>query len=112
MERIANEIEEEAEAVENEISVLTLQRTAFLQTLTNPGEARRGSLDGEDDEDDDDEDIDDEGDDDGDDDDENADEMDGAQAPGTRRTGNNYSKFRNYHHCRNIKLFPYSKIDV
>ena len=110
MERIANEIEEEAEAVENEISVLTLQRTAFLQTLTNPGEARRESLDGgddDDDEDDDDEDVDDEGDDDGDDDDENADEVDEAQAPGTQRTGINCSDFRKYHHFLNIKLFPY-----
>jgi len=50
LERIANEIEEEAEAVENEISVLTLQRTAFLQTLTNPGESET-SPDGDNDDD-------------------------------------------------------------
>jgi len=43
LERIANEIEEEAEAVENEISVLTLQRTAFLQTLTHSGDGESGS---------------------------------------------------------------------
>jgi len=50
LERIANEIEEEAEAVENEISVLTLQRTQFLQTLANPGDSRNPEDDEDDDE--------------------------------------------------------------
>ena len=60
MERIANEIEEEAEAAENEISVLTLQRTAFLQTLTNSGDSETSPRedDEEDEEDDDDDDED------------------------------------------------------
>lgn len=47
LERIANEIEEEAEAVENELSVLTLQRTAFLQSLTT-GERPPGLNDNDD----------------------------------------------------------------
>jgi len=50
LERIASEIEDEAEAVENEVSVLTLQRAAFLQSLTGRSESGDEDEDFEDEE--------------------------------------------------------------